>query len=246
MMAKKPADRYQTMDEVAHVLRRWLADRGLGPDGSGLGSGTGGLGSSAGSSLSSASRSGGHAIAQRLTQVGSPSKRRALSDSTGVVLPRAVAVAPMAGPADPGYRVPADSPTVSDNDHATESTPSIARRRADIGALSDPNLREKLLPKATPLDPADARECGRASPRGIAHFPGRRLAQRRFGCRQSANRQQSASGSALGKRAPLQMRPGAACPNASRSMFPRNGSGSASGPRCLWAWSLLIVVMRMH
>ena len=92
MMAKKPADRYQTMDEVAHVLRRWLADRGLGPDGSGLGSGTGGSGSSTGSSLSSASRSGGHAIAQRLTQVGSPSKRRALSDSTGGVLPRAVAV----------------------------------------------------------------------------------------------------------------------------------------------------------
>ena len=30
MMAKKPADRYQSMNDVAQALRRWLADRGLG------------------------------------------------------------------------------------------------------------------------------------------------------------------------------------------------------------------------
>ena len=35
MMAKKPADRYQSMNDVAQALRRWLADRGLGPTAAG-------------------------------------------------------------------------------------------------------------------------------------------------------------------------------------------------------------------
>ncbi len=247
MMAKKPADRYQTMDEVAHVLRRWLADRGLGPDGSGLGSGTGGSGSSAGSSLSSASRSGGHAIAQRLTQVGSPSKRRALSDSTGGVLPRAVAVAPMAGPADPGYRVPADSPTVSDNDHATESTPSIARRRADIGALSDPNLREKLLPKATPLDPADARECGPAPSRRaespISLDNVLRSDASAVDNRQTGNNRQAVSPRQTGAFANEAWR---SLPKRKPKHVPSKWVWIGIGAAMLVGAVLLIVVMRMH
>jgi serine/threonine-protein kinase len=141
MMAKRPADRYQTMDAVAQALRRWLADRGLGSSGSGLAAAVGGPGSSAGSSLSSAARSGGHPIARRLTQSGAQSKLR----NSGA-LPRAVAVEPAAGPAL------SDSPTVSDFDNSGVSTPAIARRRSDVGGLSDPNLRGKILPKATPLN----------------------------------------------------------------------------------------------
>jgi serine/threonine-protein kinase len=140
MMAKKPADRYPSMDDVAQALRRWLADRGLGPSGSGLGSVAGGLGSSGGSSLSSASRlgSGAYPIAQRLTQVGAPSKRR---DSGA--LPQAVA--------ETAAQPVLSDDTVSNYDHSTASAPSIARRR-DGGGLSDPDLREKVLPKAMPLD----------------------------------------------------------------------------------------------
>ncbi len=130
MMAKKPADRYPSMDEVAQALRRWLADRGLG-------SGSG-LGSSGGSGLSGSSRLGGSPhIARRLTQAGVASKRRDSSE-----LPRAVAEAP-AGRA-------ALYDTVSDYD--SSATPTITRRKSDSAGLSDPHLREKLLPKATPLD----------------------------------------------------------------------------------------------
>ena len=81
MMAKKPADRYQSMDEVAQALRRWLADRDL--------SGSGRLGS------------GTPPIARRLTQVGTlavtaagTSARRRDSGE----LPRAVAEEPLVSP----------------------------------------------------------------------------------------------------------------------------------------------------
>jgi serine/threonine protein kinase len=125
MMAKKPADRYQSMSDVAQALRRWLADRGLG--------------SAGGSDPSGSGRVSGKTppIAQRPAQSGAPSNRGDSSE-----LPRAVAEAAVAEPAL--------TDTVSDYDHP--ATPAIARRKSDSGGLSDPKLREKLLPKATPLD----------------------------------------------------------------------------------------------
>ncbi len=123
MMAKKAAERYQSMNDVSQALRRWLADRGLG--------------SSSGSDLSGSGRSGSTPpIARRLTQAGTLNRR----DSGE--LPRAVAEAP------PANTTLTD--TVSNYDRSV--TPSIARRKSDSGGLSDPKLREKLLPKATLLD----------------------------------------------------------------------------------------------
>jgi serine/threonine-protein kinase len=74
MMAKKPADRYASMAEVADVLRRWLADNkpGSKAGSSGIGRGT-------------------PPIAQRLPDSGSAIKRRNPGE-----LPRAVAVSPSA------------------------------------------------------------------------------------------------------------------------------------------------------
>jgi serine/threonine-protein kinase len=73
MMAKKPADRYASMTEVANVLRRWLADN------------------SQGSGSSSGGRAGGGTppIARGTAESGTSSKRR-----TSGELPRAVAVSP--------------------------------------------------------------------------------------------------------------------------------------------------------
>ena len=138
MMAKKPADRYQSMNDVAQALQRWLAERGSG--------------SGSGSDFSGSGRVGGGTppIARRLTQTGAPSKRREPSE-----LPRAIATAaPAAPPAEPAL-----TETVANLDRST--TPSIARRKTGQqapmvgGGLSDPKLREKLLPKATPLDAPD-------------------------------------------------------------------------------------------
>ena len=130
MMAKKPADRYQSMNDVAQALRRWLHDHGLGSSGSGL---------SPGSDISKSGRlSGG---SQRLPQAIATTKRRDSAE-----LPRAVIESPVAGP---GL-----SDTVSDYDRSAVPTPSISRRTRDSGVFSDSNLREKALPKATPLDAA--------------------------------------------------------------------------------------------
>ena len=78
MMAKKPADRYQSMTEVAQALRYWLADYGQGSQG---GSGT---------------RSGGGTppITRRLTQAQPLPRRRDSGE-----LPRAVVEAPPVPPA---------------------------------------------------------------------------------------------------------------------------------------------------
>lgn len=129
MMAKRPADRYQSMNDVAQVLRQWLVDRGLG---SGLGSGLSGSGRLKG---------GTPPIARRLTQAGAPSHRRDSGE-----LPRAVAAAPVTEPELAN--------TVADYDRPTppSSVLSAARRKSDSGGLSDPELREKLLPTATPLE----------------------------------------------------------------------------------------------
>ncbi len=136
MMAKKPADRYQSMNDVAQALRRWLTDHELGSAGSGLGS-------AGGSDLSGSGRlgSGTPPIGRRLTQTGAPSKRRDSGE-----LPRAVAVAPATGPAL--------TDTVSNYDRSTRPspTPSIGRRKSDSGGISDSELHGKPLPKATPLD----------------------------------------------------------------------------------------------
>jgi serine/threonine protein kinase len=121
MMAKKPADRYQSMNDVAHALQRWLTDRGLGSTGSGGLSGSGRL------------LGGTPPIARRLTQAGAPSNRRDASE-----LPRAVAEAPVAGSAM--------------TDTVCSTAPTQARRTSDSGGISDLNLREKLLPKARPLE----------------------------------------------------------------------------------------------
>jgi serine/threonine protein kinase len=114
MMAKKAADRYQSMSEVAEALRLWLADRGLG-----------------GSGLSNSGRRAGatRPVAQRLTQAGTPAKG---SDSNA--LRRAVAEAPLAGSAS----------TDTVTDCGASNTPSIARRKSDNRGLSDSNLQKPL------------------------------------------------------------------------------------------------------
>jgi hypothetical protein len=114
MMAKKAADRYQSMDEVAGALQQWLVDHGLG-----------------GSSFSASAHSmgGSSVVGPRLTHTGAPSKR---SDSNA--LRRAVAEAPAAESAL--------ADTVSSGEHST--TPSITRRKPDSRGLSDPNLKRVL------------------------------------------------------------------------------------------------------
>ncbi len=144
MMAKKPANRYPSMNDVAQALRRWLADRGLGSSGGGLGSSGGGLGSSgggrgsaSGSDLSGAGRLGRRTppIAQRLTRPAAPANRRESGE-----LPRAVAGAP---PAEPAL-----NDTLSNFEHSP--TPLIGRK-SDSEGLSGSHPGGKPLPKATPL-----------------------------------------------------------------------------------------------
>lgn len=132
MMAKKPADRYPSMDDVAQALRRWLAERGSGSAG---GSGLSGSGRLAG---------GTPPIAKRLTQAGTPVGTQAKRRDSGE-LPRAVADAPLAAPAL--------TDTVANYDRSTTPSAALsdARRKSNSGGLSDPDLGKKLLPKATPL-----------------------------------------------------------------------------------------------
>jgi serine/threonine-protein kinase len=81
MMAKRPADRYQSMAEVAEALRRWLADNGQ---------------SSQGDSSPSGRIGGGTPpLARRLSSSGSSVNRQATSE-----LRRAVAEASPAGQGD--------------------------------------------------------------------------------------------------------------------------------------------------
>ena len=124
MMAKRPADRYQSMGEVAAALRDWLANYGQGSQSDG--------GSSKAASGSQIGRVT-PPIARRLPSPGPlPSPR----DSGK--LPRIATEAPVAGSGD----------TLSDS--ARSSTPAIGRR-GDAGS-SDSMLRKKALPRATPLD----------------------------------------------------------------------------------------------
>ncbi|MGA2258655.1 MAG: serine/threonine-protein kinase, partial [Thermoguttaceae bacterium] len=148
MMAKRPADRYPSMDDVAQALRQWIVDRGLGSAVGGRGSAIGGRGSAIGrrdsgssSDLASSGRLSGRTprIAQRLTQAGVPSKHREPGE-----LPRAVAESPAAS-----LEL---TDTVADYDRLATPPPSIGRRKSDSGGLSDSKLREKLLPKAKPLN----------------------------------------------------------------------------------------------
>ena len=132
MMAKKPCDRYPSMNDVAQALQQWLADHGS-P------SASGGPGLSGSSGLAGSSRLGRTPrVAQRLTQAGPPSKR-----GSGE-LPRAVAESPATG-----LEL---TDTVADFDRSATPPPSIVRRKSDSNGLTDPKLRERLLPKATPLD----------------------------------------------------------------------------------------------
>jgi len=132
MMAKRPQDRYPSMDDVAQALQQWIADHGSG-------SISGGPGSSGGNNLAGSSRLTGKTprVAQRLPQTGG-SSQRSLSE-----LRRAVAAAPAADVES--------ADTVADLDRVPTPPPSTLRRTSDSGGLTDPRLREKLLPKATPL-----------------------------------------------------------------------------------------------
>jgi hypothetical protein len=135
MMAKKPADRYQSMDEVAEALRNWITDYGQGSQ-----SGT----SLGGSSLSGRLGGGTPPLSRRLTQAAPLAPKR---DSS--VLPRAVAEAPTAS--NPSLR-----DTIADSQ---SRTPAIARRSSE--SVSDLKLpATKGLRKAKPLEAKTAGESG--------------------------------------------------------------------------------------
>ena len=238
MMAKKPADRYQTMDEVAHVLRRWLADRGLGPDGSGLGSGTGGSGSSSGKQSF-----------QRQPQ-------RRTCHRPAVDAGRLVVQTPRLVRFDGGRL--AQGRRRSAYGGARRPWVQGARRFTD-------GLGQRSCDRVNPVDrppqsghrgPFRSQPAGEAAAQGDAAGRSRRKGMRPRASRRAEspislddvlcsdasavdNRQTGNNRQAVSPRqtGPFANGPGAACPNASRSTFPRNGSGSASGPRCLWARS---------
>ena len=105
MAGKKPADRYQSMSEVARGIASLERDRGIGSSGSGPGS-------SVRSELSGSGAFGRNAAAP---QAVATTKRRDSGE-----LPRAVIESPVAGPAM--------SDTVSDYDRSAVPTPSITRR----------------------------------------------------------------------------------------------------------------------
>ena len=111
-----------------------------------------------------------------------------------------------------GDSCPGPSPSAHGGGPPTWVRRLLIHRRARIPIMSSPRPRRSPAAERT-SGPFPIPTCGRSccprrrrwtqptqgnaapsAPRGIAHFPGRRSAQRRFGCRQSANRQQSASG----------------------------------------------------
>jgi eukaryotic-like serine/threonine-protein kinase len=139
MMAKKPAERYSSMNEVSQALRRWLVDRGFGSSFVSAASAGGSPSSSGRFDLSGVGRSGDSAtpVARRLTQAVTPVKRRDAEE-----LPRAVA--------EVAVTEIALTDTMANGDRST--TPLIARRNSDGAGLSDSKLRDKILRKAKPLD----------------------------------------------------------------------------------------------
>ena len=133
MMAKKPADRYPSMTEVAEVLRCWLADNSQG--------------SQSGSSLGGKVGGGAPPIARKLPESGSSAKRRSSGE-----LPRAVAVAPAT--LDDTLAGAGNSATPS----ITRGPP--AQRVAGDSGVSGSRIPPSGLRKATPLEaaPSSARD----------------------------------------------------------------------------------------
>jgi len=147
MMAKKPAERYQSMDEVAEALRCWQVDFGGGSQGGGP-PGVPARGSRSGSGAPPGAPARG---SRRVPSSDALPKR---SDSSA--LPRAAVEAP--------DMAPAAGDTLADSDRS--STPLIARgSHVGIGSgLSSSKTNQKVLPRATPLD-------GGSSPSGRKEVP---------------------------------------------------------------------------
>ncbi len=125
MMAKNPADRFQSMNDVAQTLRRWLADQGLGSSSGSIGRLTGGV------------------ATPRVTQAGPLSKRRDSGE-----LPRAVAVAAVAGQVSTDTLANRDSSTtVGRNGNGGVSDLGSRKRlpkATPLGASAPPSTDNKL------------------------------------------------------------------------------------------------------
>ena len=138
MMAKRPADRYQSACEVAGALGEWLAAHGHGPQGSTVGNA-----SSSSARLMAAARAAAAAASGggRRTHDSAPSHRR---DS------------PMVAHAleSPAQDHPAVGDTIYDMNRPTVKggPPQVPRGPREAAVGSGVKLRGKVLPVAKPLD----------------------------------------------------------------------------------------------
>jgi len=145
MMAKKPADRYQSTAEVAEVLAGWLTAHGHAVD-SGSGSGSSGR-------LAAAAAGRGESAGGTSRRKGSPPIRRPAAK--GGKPPRRIAGSgsdrPRRGPAPP-LKSPASGDTVAKTDRPTVKLPGRSPSRAFTSGDSDPKVSEKQLPVAKRLE----------------------------------------------------------------------------------------------
>jgi eukaryotic-like serine/threonine-protein kinase len=127
MMAKKPADRYQSMSDVSQAVRQWLIDCGGG--------------SHSGSDLSKSGRWTrlSPPVAQRLSDLGTAGKGNSTGQSSQAI-------------ADALSAERALTDTIQNYDRSTAPTPPIIRTKQDSGVIADSRIGARQLRKATPLD----------------------------------------------------------------------------------------------
>jgi serine/threonine-protein kinase len=138
MMAKRPADRYQSASEVAEALAGWLADHGHAPPGSGINGGPGSSGRLMAAARAAAAGTAGGP--RRPTQDGGPARRRDSPSAPHQFQP-------------PAQHHTALSDTIYDLNRPTvKGAPAQSPRPVNEAAASAAaKLRGKVLPVAKPL-----------------------------------------------------------------------------------------------